>query len=158
MALARGGKKEPGRGYAGRALAKVDRRYGTVIWNASTVDPSTPAELRTVITALPGAVVLPPKTPVIVCAYVPPAAAPVTGPIVLKAPPDANRKYHSTSQMSGTLVVASAGRLPTADPLEKNLPTEVVEVVHELMATQLTRRRTFLTDKPTRPPQRIPLE
>jgi len=112
--------------------------------NALTVDPSTPAELRTVITACPRAVVLSfqawsfqawpsnPKAPVIVCAYVLPAATPTTGPIVLKAPPLSNRKYHSTSQMSGADCEASAGRLPTAEPLAKNSPTEEAEVVQEV--------------------------
>ncbi len=69
---------------------------GTVTRNASTVSPPSPEEeLRTVIKAFPGTVVFPPNTPVIVCEYVLPALTPLTGPIVLKAPPVLNLKYHS---------------------------------------------------------------
>src|SRR5208282_4094354 len=105
--------------------------------NALTVDPSTPASLRTVITAFPGTVVLPPKAPVMVCVYVLPGAAPVTGPIVLNAPPLWKRKYHSTSQMSGTDRAVSAGRLPTAEPLARNKPTERAEVLQEVRGLEV---------------------
>ena len=77
------------------------------------------------------------QAPVMVCVYILPGATPVTGPIVLNAPPLWNRKYHSTSQMSGTDRAVSAGRLPTAEPLARNKPTELAEVLQEVRGLEV---------------------
>lgn len=66
------------------------------------------------------------------CAYVLPGATPITGPIVLKAPPLWNRKHPSISQMSGPGREVSAGRLPTAEPLLRNNPTGLAEVLQDV--------------------------